>query len=92
MEDMNFLSLNLMHDIVTGSRTVEEARKFYAETAVAFMMNGPAPYTEGLQFELPRGDTADLDEVMIAAAMMHQTVEKAKEVLGGQGEEVIWPG
>jgi hypothetical protein len=42
MEEMNFLSLNLMHAIVTGRQTVEEARKFYAETAVAFMMNRPA--------------------------------------------------
>ena len=72
-----------MHDIVTGKRNVEEARQFYAETAVAFMMNRPAPYTERLQFEVPTGDTADLDEVMIAEAMMHQTVEKAKEVAGG---------
>jgi hypothetical protein len=37
-----------------------------------------------LQFEVPIGDTADLDEVMIAEAMMHQTVEKAKEVLGAR--------
>jgi hypothetical protein len=84
MEEMNFLSLNLMHDIVTGKHTVEEARQFYAEMAVAFMMNRPAPYTERLQFEVPTGDTADLDEVMIAEAMMHQTMEKAKEVLRGE--------
>jgi hypothetical protein len=83
MEEMNFLAFNLMHDIVTGKRTADEARRFYAETAMAFVMNRPAPYTERLQFEVPTGDTADLDEVMIAEAMMHQTVEKAKEVAGG---------
>jgi hypothetical protein len=82
MEEMNFLSLNLVHDIVTGKRTVEEARKFYAETAVAFMMNRPAPYTERLQFEVPTGDTADLDEVMITEAMMHQIVGKGQRGRG----------
>ena len=84
MEEMNYLALNLMHDIVTGRRSVEEARKHYAETATAFMMNRPAPYTEGLKFEVPHGGTADLDEVMIAGAMAHQTVEKAKDMLTGR--------
>jgi hypothetical protein len=84
MEEMNFLSLNLMYDIVTGQRTIEEARRFYAETAVAFMMKRSAPYTERLHFEVPIGNTADLDEVMITEAMMHQMVEKTKEVLRGE--------
>jgi hypothetical protein len=85
MEEMNFLSLNLiMHDIVTGQRTIEEARRFYAETAAAFIMKRSAPYTERLHFEVPIGDTADLDEVMITEAMMHQMVEKTKEVLGSE--------
>lgn len=84
MEEMNFLALNLMHDIVTGSRTVEEARKFYAETATAFMMSRAAPYTEQLLFEVPMGGTADLDETMIAGAMLHQTVEKTKDMFSGE--------
>lgn len=84
MEEMNFLSLNVMHDIVTGQRTVEEARKFYAETATAFMMSRPAPYTERLLFQAAEGGTADLDETMIAAAMLHQTAEKVKDMAGRQ--------
>ena len=31
------LALNLAHDIVEGKRSVKDARKFYAETAKAFM-------------------------------------------------------
>ena len=35
MEAMNVLTLNLAHEIITGRRSVEEARAFYAETAAA---------------------------------------------------------
>jgi hypothetical protein len=84
MEEMNFLAQNLMHEIVTGRRTVEDARKHYAETASAFMMSRPAPDTEGLRFEVPHGGTADVDEVMIAGAMAHQMAEKARDVVSGE--------
>ena len=30
-EQANFLALNLMHDIVTGAKGVEEARAYYAK-------------------------------------------------------------
>ncbi len=83
MEAMNFLSLNLMHDIVSGRTSVDEARKRYTEEASAYAMNRPAPYTEKLQFEPPQGETADPDEAMMAGSMMNQAVEKAKDVLGG---------
>jgi len=33
-EPMNFLAINLANDVATGARTVEEARQFYAETAI----------------------------------------------------------
>lgn len=60
-EAMNFLSLNLLNDIVTGKRNVEEARRFYAQTAAQFMQNIPSPYTERLLF--PRQtNTADPDQ------------------------------
>jgi len=74
MEQMNFLALNLMHDVVAGARSVEDARREYAEQATAFMLKREAPYTEGLRFEVPRGGTADLDETKIRPMM--------KEALG----------
>jgi hypothetical protein len=50
-EPMNILSLNLVHDIVIGKRTVDEARMFYAETAEKFTKNQQtSPYTERLLF------------------------------------------
>ncbi len=36
-EEMNLLAINLANDVVTGKRSVEEARAFYAETMMAFM-------------------------------------------------------
>jgi hypothetical protein len=83
MEAMNILTLNLLNDIVTGQMAVDEARKRYAEEASAHMMNRPAPYTEKLLFQVPPGNTADLDESMIGGAMMHQTVEKVKDAFRG---------
>jgi hypothetical protein len=58
-EGANFLSLNLVHDIVNGRRTVAQARQFYGEAMQAMMGGNPPPYTQGFQFDLPRGGTAD---------------------------------
>ena len=60
-EAANFLAINLAHDIVTGQRTVEEARQFYADTIQAVMNGETPPYTQGFQFELPTG-TPDPDQ------------------------------
>ena len=60
-EPMNFLALNLANDIVAGRRTVAEARAEYARQATAFMSGQPAPYTEGLEFAVAKGGTADAD-------------------------------
>jgi hypothetical protein len=61
-EAMNFLAINLANDIATGERNVEEARQFYAETAMAFMEGESDPYVEGFVFEVPEGGTKDPDE------------------------------
>jgi hypothetical protein len=79
-EEMNFLALNLSHDVVTGRRTVDEARRAYTEKAMASMMkrSDEERYTEGFQFELPTAGTADLDETTIEETML----AKAKEAVG----------
>ncbi len=58
---MNTLSLNLLNDIVTRKRTVEDARLFYAETAKNYKFhNISTPYTERFLFP-PQTNTADPD-------------------------------
>jgi hypothetical protein len=51
VEAMNFLALNLAHDIITGKRSVNDARAFYARTAMAFKQGDrSSPYVTGLIF------------------------------------------
>jgi hypothetical protein len=61
-EEMNFLALNLAHDIATGRKTVAAARKEYADTAMAFMKGDKRPYTQKLQFDAMKGGTGDPDQ------------------------------
>ena len=49
-EQANFLALNLMHDIVTGAKTVQEARDYYAKEFGDYRRKKPTPYMEGLRF------------------------------------------
>jgi hypothetical protein len=61
-EEMNFLALNLAHDVATGKATVAAARKTYADTAMAFMKGEKRPYTQKLQFEIAKGNAGDPDQ------------------------------
>jgi hypothetical protein len=60
-EQANFLALNLMHDIVTGVKTVQEAREYYAKEFADYRRKKPTPYMERLRFTPPEGNTADPD-------------------------------
>lgn len=69
-EPMNFLALNLAHDIVTGQRTVAEARKFYADTAAAAMRGETPTYIQSLRFSPNLNRTADRDIPFTPRAMV----------------------
>src|SRR5690606_10288109 len=60
-EEANFLALNLMHDIVTGAKSVEEARYYYAKEFLDYRRKKPTPYMEGLKFHVGDTDTRDPD-------------------------------
>lgn len=61
IEAMNFLALNLSHDVITGRRTASDARAFYAKTAMAFKQGDrSSPYVSGLIFS-PEPNAADPD-------------------------------
>jgi hypothetical protein len=64
-EQANFLALNLMHDIVTGAKSVDEARAYYAEEFLNARRKAPTPYMEGLRFEIGIG-TADPDQRVLS--------------------------
>jgi hypothetical protein len=83
-EGANMVTLNLMHEIIIGQRTVDEAREKYAEQISAYMLGRPAPYAEALLFQPPSGGTADLDEANIADEMLDQMMKKAGDVVTGE--------
>ncbi len=86
-EAANVLGLNMVHEIVGGKRTVEEARQTSADQTVAYNMGRAAPYAERLQFDVPAGGTEDLDRPMIAGAVVRQAAGKLKDVVTGSGDE-----
>lgn len=86
-EAANTITLNLMHDIVTGKTTVDEARKTFGENMVAYTLGRFAPYAERLQFAVPDGGTEDQDERVIGGETLGtQAVGKATDLLTGNEE------
>ena len=58
---MNFVAINLAHDIVSGKRSVKDARDEYTRLYQAYKRGEKPPYTQAFQFALPREDTKDMD-------------------------------
>ena len=86
-ESANVLGMNMVHEIVRGKRTVEDARNTAVESTVAYNLGRSAPYAERLLFEVPQGGTEDLDESMISGAVLRQIGGKIKDVVTGREEE-----
>jgi hypothetical protein len=68
------LALNLAHDIVTGRRTVEEARAYYAKEFLDYRRKQPTPYMEKLHFTPPHDATADPDRRVLSDADLERAV------------------
>ena len=54
-EANSFLALNLANDIITGKKTVEQARNAYGDMVKEKMNGGNPPYMQGLTFT-PKGN------------------------------------
>jgi len=62
-EGANFLAINLANDVITGKKSVSEARAFYATTIKEFaLQNKMSPYLESLQFSVSKGGTNDTND------------------------------
>jgi hypothetical protein len=77
-EQANFLALNLMHDIVTGAKSVHEARNYYAKEFVDFRRKKPTPYMEGLRFK-PSGGAADPDMRLIPEEELEKAAKAGQQ-------------
>ena len=86
-EAANMITLNLMHEIVTGKRTVDDAREVYAENMAGYTMGRPAPYAERLLFPVPLGGTEDPDTGMGMSPMLKQAAGKVKDTITGHAHE-----
>jgi hypothetical protein len=86
-EAANVLGLNMVHEIVSGKRTVEDARETSTQNTVAYNLGRKAPYAERLLFEIPHGGTEDLDESMISGPIAQQTARKLKDIITGSERE-----
>lgn len=73
-EEANRLALNLMHDIVTGAKGVDEARDYYATEFLNYRRKQPTPYMERLRFTPPSGGTPDPDVRLLS----DEQLERAK--------------
>ncbi|MHB0913297.1 MAG: hypothetical protein ACYC2Y_07605 [Armatimonadota bacterium] len=62
-EALNFIAINLAHEVVTEMRSVSDARSELAGQAEAYRSGRMTPYAVGFLFIQPQGDTRDLDRV-----------------------------
>jgi hypothetical protein len=76
-EQANFLALNLVHDIVSGVRSVEEARRYYAKEFLDARRKQPTPYMEKLRFARGEQSAADPDEPVLSDQDLRQATEQA---------------
>jgi len=65
-EPMNFLAINLAHEVTTEKKSVEEARRVYGMTAMAFKKGKSSDYTSKLVFNMAKTVTADPDKPLAA--------------------------
>jgi hypothetical protein len=62
-EEANFLAVNLANDVATGKKSVDEARRFYADAMMAMMkQNTIGDYLKGFQFDVASTDQGYRDK------------------------------
>jgi len=64
MEEANTLTFNLAHDIVTGEKDADAARRAFGQAEVEFLLGKPPAIMTALQFKSP-GRSADPDKPVI---------------------------
>lgn len=77
-EEANRLALNLTHDIVTGEKSVDEARAYYAKEFADYRRKLPTPYMEKLRFET-RSGTADPDVRVLSDEDLERAAEEGRK-------------
>lgn len=84
-EQANFLALNLMHDIATNAKNIQQAREYYALEFLNARRKQPTPYMEKLHFMPAQGAAADPDTRLLTDEALQQAVEEGKRNSAGKG-------
>jgi hypothetical protein len=77
-EEANSLALNLMHDIVTGAKTVQEARDYYGKEFLDYRRKKPTPYMTGLRFTPDARNAADPDTRILSDEDLTRAADEGK--------------
>ena len=75
-EEANFLAMNLAYDIITGKRSVDDARKYYAQEFLNHRRKASVPYMKGLKFEPQRSE--DPDEPILSDGELKRAIDEGK--------------
>jgi hypothetical protein len=67
-----------MNDILTGQKSVDEARAYYAKEFADYRRKKPTPYMDKLYF-VPGTDTADPDARVLSDQDLEQAMQEGKE-------------
>ncbi|HEX2138521.1 MAG TPA: PRC-barrel domain-containing protein [Woeseiaceae bacterium] len=90
-EAANIVGLNLANDIIEGSRSVDEAREFYAQTIQQVTQGEQPEYAQNLQFETRTASvTADPGEpleVQTAQAELPDQSRSSSTTRAGSGDD-----
>jgi hypothetical protein len=86
-EEANRLALNLMHDIVAGAKSVDEARDYYAKEFLDYRRKQPTPYMERLRFTPPSDGTADRDIHLLSDEQLERAKEEGAKAEGVKESE-----
>lgn len=73
----NNLALNLAHDIVTGKKTSQEAREYYAYEFLAYRKKEPTPYMDKLHFKASTTG-GDPDKRLLSDKQLTEAVAEGK--------------
>lgn len=77
-EQANALALNLMHDIVTGARTVEQARNYYAKEFTDYRRRKPTPYMDVLRFTAEDPGAPDPDVPILSDQDIKEAIREGR--------------
>ncbi|GAC1505741.1 MAG: hypothetical protein NVS1B3_04440 [Candidatus Dormibacteraceae bacterium] len=75
-EETNFLAMNLAYDIIGGKRSVDDARKYYAQEFLNYRKKSATPYMTSLTFD-PR-PAEDPDDRIVSDAELQRAVDEGK--------------